>query len=246
MKPLLLVGCPVLRREWIMPTWFTHVEASCAAQGIEPEYIFVGDRRDPTRQVIEANVETLDRTVHFVDIIDEVGTPHSHEWGNPINLERMVGLRNYLLEGVRELEPEMFLSLDSDILVHEELVGNLIDTLFHHELNFAAVGGKVYLSEGLDHPSWASYSRRNGLKRHDMNYVCQVDVIMAVKLMSSLAYNVDYEFERNGEDIGWSLACAERGLRLGFDGRVVSKHIMHQVLEDGSNALETIDPRVGY
>jgi hypothetical protein len=79
-----------------------------------------------------------------------------------------------------------------------------------------------------------------GLIRVDGRGCHKADVIMAVKLMSPAAYNVDYEVHRQGEDIGWSIAARKKGVKLGWDGRTVSKHLMTK------DALDKIDKRVGF
>jgi hypothetical protein len=67
-----------------------------------------------------------------------------------------------------------------------------------------------------------------------------VGVIMAIKLMTPPAYNVDYEWNHQGEDIGWSLAALARGLKLGWDSRTTTKHVFYPHL------LDEVDPRCGY
>lgn len=247
MNPHLLIGCPVFRREWILPAWFSYAEGSCREYGVEPEYLFVCSRKDPSRDVIKSNADTYGRIVHFVDTFEQVDDEGSqHAWGNPGRLEKMVQLRNYLLSAVRVIEPHMFLSLDSDILCHPQQISNLVETLTTHCQKFAAVGGKVFLGPGKDLPSWANYNRQTGMKRYDVDYVFEVDVIMALKLMSPEAYFVDYVYDHNGEDIGWSLACDNRGLKLGFDGRVASKHVMDKKDDSGADLIQKVDSRVGF
>jgi hypothetical protein len=63
---------------------------------------------------------------------------------------------------------------------------------------------------------------------------------MAAKLMTPDAFRVDYEFDLQGEDVGWSRACARAGLTLGWEGRVISKHVL------APHLLTTRDPRVGF
>lgn len=238
-----LVGCPVLRREWIIQEWMRRADVSCERAGLEPSYLLVGDSRDPTMGKAALEAAILGRELDIVNIVDTgLEHPHEHAWANPENLHKMVYLRNVLLTRVRERSPHMFLSLDSDILLHEDHVTEMLETLIG---GFDAVGGKVYLG-GRHLPSWANYSQNTGLSRHDVDYVLRVDIIMALKLMMPAAYWVDYEYEKNGEDIGWSLACRDRGMRLGFDGRTASKHVMKQVDDNGRHWTETIDWKVGY
>lgn len=212
--------------------------------------MFVGDPElDPaTWRVIFDDIAPRS-TVHPVFVTEFRGRD-AREW-NWARFERMVELRNTLLGTVRELEPEYFLSLDSDILLHEDAIANMVETI--ETMPWQAVGGKTYLSpprinpktgEELagcrSHPSWANVTRNGGLRRQDAEGVFPCDVIMAIKLMTMPAYGIDYEVHAQGEDTGWSLACAKHGVRVGWDGRVTSKHIMR------SEDLDVIDPRCGY
>lgn len=241
---MLMVGCPVLRREWIVHHWVDRVEKACAVADLTPNYVFVCDRRDPTRGRLAHLLQN--RHVTFVDVVDDVRENQpQHSWGVPGKLERMVDVRNLLLEEVRRHAPDAFLSLDSDILVHPDSIANLAETLTGPE-KFAAVGGKLFLAPGLGCCSAADYSPTKGLLRRNYDWVAEVGVIMAMKLMSHAAYNVDYEYERNGEDVGWSLACTRKGLRLGFDGRVTNKHVRDRAGDNGEDLITKPDWRCGY
>lgn len=242
----IIVGCPVQRREWILPSWFGHVEQAFAVAGITPEYIFAMDPRDPSRQVIKDNCRSRNRLLHFVDLDEDQKVDRSHRWDKEDILWHMVAIRNELLREVRRLEPHAFLSLDSDILVTPQTVKNLWTTAWEDERLFDAVGGKCYLGPGVDTISWALYSEEQGMRRQEADGIFQVDVIMAIKFMSPAAFNVDYKFHHRGEDIGWSMACREAGLTLGWDGRETCKHVMREVNDQGESMITKVDPRCGF
>lgn len=232
---MFIVGCPVYKREWILSQWFEHVHTACAAVDIEPAFVFVGDPEDPeTEQLI---FKTGARILSY----QHVSANHFEErvW----NLHRyntMVLLRNRLLQGVRAQSPDHFLSLDSDVLLHDQSVGNMLETLEDNP-SWSAVGGKAYLTpKGKEAPTYANLNQNANLIRPDRDDVFRCDVIMAIKLMTKSAYSVDYKVHKQGEDIGWSLSCREKGLLLGFDGRVVSKHCMSPEM------LNEEDVRCGY
>lgn len=229
----LIVGCPVYKRGWILPTWFDHVEKATAAAGVEPVYAFVLDDRD------EATVEAISNhngAGYAFRVREREEHDGRRQW-NPRRYEWMVELRNELLGVVRLAEPKLFLSLDSDILLHPDAIKVLMETIEDCD----AVGGKCYMTpRGNRHPSWAQLGRNNHLYRADSDGIFPVDVIMAIKLMRPSAYNVDYEYSKQGEDIGWSKACKAKGLKLKWDGRVANKHVM-----DPLN-LNLVDRRVGF
>lgn len=230
----IVVGCPLWKRGWVLPTWFEYTEKAFAKAGIEPIYAFVGDPRDTDSfSCVDAALDLYDRDVYLSWIEEPVDAPTDRQW-NESRYHRMVYIRNELLDVVRGIHPTYFLSLDSDILLHPDALVNLIESTDR----FDAVGGKTYMTPfGRQFPS---YGYMPGLRRIDESAVFRVDVIMAIKLLNQQAYNVDYMFHSFGEDIGFSQACLDKGLILGWDGRVTSKHAMDQ------EALNRIDDRCGF
>lgn len=233
----LLVGCPIRGREWLLPTWFAHIEAACAEVEIQPEYVFVISVRDHgAERMLRLLCADANRVIHVV-LVDEDGDRTDQRVWNETRYHHMVFLRNHLLQAVRKVAPDLFLSLDSDILVAKGALPNLLDSV----PEFHAVGGKLYMETGgLASPSYAHLVNTQGLSRPDFDGLMRVDVIMAMKLMGPAAYNVDYRYHFQGEDIGWSMACTEKGLKLGWDGRICSKHVMN------SDMFTTVDWRCGY
>lgn len=233
----LLVGCPIRAREWVLPLWVSHVEDACARVDIEPEYAFVIDTHDLAAEaVLRELCLRRGRVIHVLHVNEDGDRVDNRVW-NESRYHHMVFLRNHLLAVVRHLEPDHFLSLDSDILIHELALPNLYETA----QSFDAVGGKLYMtSMGTIAPSYANLINSAGLMRPDFDGIMAVDAIMAMKLMSPAAYAVDYRFHFMGEDIGWSLAVRAKGLRLGWDGRICSKHVMDPA------ELIPVDVRCGY
>lgn len=234
----LVVGCPVRQRQWIIDKWFTHVEHACRVADVKPVYAFVADPDDETARQLAVMTLAKGRECHFAWCKEDLAATDERTW-NHDRFGRMVELRNQLLGLVRELEPEHFLSLDSDILVHPQTVTSLAGAV----RGFDAVGGGTFMTPtGIEFPSCGWYRGMQGLMRHPMEArgVVPVGVIMAIKLMSPVAYEVDYEFNLQGEDIGWSLACERAGLHLGWDNRHYSKHIM------GPGDRDRVDDRCGW
>jgi hypothetical protein len=234
----LLVGCPIYDRSWSVPYYFGHVEMACAQADIIPRYLFVGDPRDnPTQQMISDYTKNLHRDCHAIWAEE---TPHLYhrEWTEP-RIRRMVYLRNELLKGVRQIAPDYFLSVDSDIFLHVDAIEKLIQTC--ENFDFDAVGGKTFMTtSGMMCPSYAYLGPSEELIREDSNSVLAVDVIMAIKLMTPRAYNINYEFHHHGEDIGWSKAARAAGLSLGWTGLVSSKHVLEP------EQLHELDSRIGF
>lgn len=222
--PSLLIGCPIQRREWIIDQWWEHTVRAARKVTDDFGFIFVIDKQDPTYERIRS-LSDRDRVSTFFVLVEEEQREDRRKW-SPNRLEKMVYLRNLLLHWVRKVGPDHFLSLDSDMLLDES--GILV--LFESFGDWDAIGGKAYLTlTGINSPTfgcWRGDPENGRFKRENRDYVCKVDVLMAIKLMKPAAYNVDYEFARQGEDIGWSKACWREGLTFGWVGTVTNRHVM--------------------
>lgn len=235
----LVVGCPVRDRAWVMERWFEHIAIAVHrldATELRPHFLFVGDPR--TDQDTFAEIDKQCLAFSFDRDVVEVDEQHSaveRIW-NPDRYAHMVVLRNALLTRVRELAPTLFWSVDSDILVHPESLLSAMGALDR----FDAVGSKTYMTPyDVVAPSFAQLTN-GGLLRWEDSGCFSVDVIMAIKLMTRLAYDVDYVAHVQGEDIGWSQAARERGVKLGWDGTHASRHVMDP------KYLAGVDARCGF
>lgn len=229
----LLIGCPVKDRAWILPTWFHYARSACDEIGVDPHFVFVyGTSEDNTRDLLQGPHSTI----IYNDEVAEGYLPHV--WNDIERYQYMAAIRNQLLDMVRMSEADYFLSLDSDVLIAPGTLTNLFETIEKCD----AVGGKLYMDpRGYFNPSYGNINNVNGgIHREDAEGVFRVDVIMAMKLMNPKAYNVDYVAHFQGEDVGWSLNAHYEGVKIKWDGRIASKHVMIPEM------LARVDKRVGY
>jgi hypothetical protein len=155
----------------------------------------------------------------------------------------MVSLRNGLLKRVRELNPDYYFSLDSDILLENP---NTIELLIAHINSGAdAVSPLMFMTPVGDmYPSVMSW--RNDVPgkafrkpKYPIGKYFQSDIIMAAKMMSKKVYqNIDYVIHEQGEDVGWSYQCRLHDFKLFSASYIYAPHIMsigmyHQFLETG-------------
>lgn len=243
------VGCPVRDRAWIFNEWLEHVLVAFEVANLTPYFVFtIGTSVDDTHDLVTETFRHYGGM--WCDEDEDINQhlePGMRVWNNS-RYNTMVRVRNRLLEMVRVMQPDYFLSLDSDILIHPVALMSLIETLTHgvtqrrsrERLLPDAVAGKCYLSKSSRLPNYLTKKANGGWHREDQENVFEVDVIMALKLMNTAAYNVDYRHDPYGEDIGWSLACHDRGLHLVWDGRIASKHCMVP------QQLAEVDPRIGW
>lgn len=243
-KKKFLIGAPTANREWIVRHWVNGVQGAYA--GIQDEYdlgiVLVGEESDGFVATVDEYCKAM-RHAYYLSPIEEDKKDDVRQW-NHSRYQRMVYLRNTLLQSVRMLEPDYFLSLDTDIIMHPDALVNLLETMEDPEKDASAVGGKLYMTRhGVNTPSygmWRGSAVSQGIRRRNSSGVFPVNVIMAMKLMNPAAYNIDYEFHTHGEDLGWSANCRKERLKLYWDGRVTNKHVMYE--ED----LMKIDERVGF
>lgn len=240
----LLIGCPVRDRAWIMPRWFEHVEAALERARLRASFVFVAPAGDETEPVIYRHGPARCLVLH-----SDEGDQPERGWADEARVRHLVDLRNRLLRHVRAAGPDAYLSLDSDVLLAPEAIADLVESLGSGR--FGAVGGATFMSAlhdspgvpaSQDFPSCGWVRGMDGFQRQAIEHrgVIPVGVIMAVKMMSPRAYWIDYQLRREGEDVGWSLACEAAGVRLGWDNRHPSKHVMAR------HHLDRVDERCGF
>jgi hypothetical protein len=231
-----VVGCPFSDRGWIFDKWVEHVIAAFANANCEPRFVFVASSEN------KEDIKLLNSLANAeVVLISEPTRSDVRSWKDS-RYHHMVNIRNILLSKVRDIEPELFLSLDSDILLAPDSISSALDALNRHR-DAWAVGLKCYMSSTTTtHPSFGAWADSSfvSFRRDDTDDIATVDIIMAAKLMKPEAYNINYSYHRNGEDLGWSLNLKNSGGSLIWDGRVVNKHIMDK------NAIHNEDKRVGF
>lgn len=205
------------------------------AWGVDTQFVFVGSDSVDVQNLIDVCRRVgVDATI----IAHPGKASRERNWGDRGRIEYLADLRNKLLEEVRALNPEWFLSLDSDILVPswEEF-----SPLF--ESGFDVVSPLAYLSPSGNHITNAFTGGKGKVYRRIPDYVSLVPatVVCAVKLMNRKAVELaEYGFHHLGEDFYFSEHARSVGVTLGFDPSVRCKHVMSE------SALKEKDIRVGW
>ncbi len=233
----LAIGCPIYERAWILPTWLDSIkEWQTDIAWVDIELVFVTTPGEDETADIIAGVDWA--PVHTYEMLE--GT-HSTErnWGHKERLNTMVALREALRREVAVIEPDLFFSLDSDIIPHYEGLHPLTDAINE---GFDAVAALAYLSANGTHITNAFYMDRHVPRRIKVyNALQPADVLCAAVLMTPEVFtSVPYEYDRLGEDIGWSRNAREAGFKLGIDTSVQFKHVMSE------DRLHMTDDRIGW
>lgn len=251
----LLIGCPIYKRDWILNHWLRCV-LSQSVDISDIGFIFEAAPNDnETVSILEA-VKNIQKNIpHFsINIREDLNHFEHIQNGRQWTLSKygnMVKLRNSLLNQARELEPDYYFSLDSDILIQNP---NTIELLIAHiksgadavsPLMFMTPTGDMYpsvMNWRLDIPNKAM---RN--KRYPLGTYFKSDVIMAAKMMSKKVYQtVDYKVHEQGEDLGWCLNARDKGFKLYSASYIYAPHIMsiemyEDFLKHGDNRLTVYD-----
>jgi hypothetical protein len=219
----IVVGCPVANRAWILPSWFAAVEEACEWALVTPTYVFVVPKSDTdTLDTIHDHRRATGREVLF-DLTNEDPSLAQRNWWKQDRMRHMADLRNRLLALVRPIEPDIFWSLDSDMLSDVDALQFAVTALADYD----AVGMRAFMTmTGTDHTSRGQIVNGRLRNRLDCVGTFQVDCIMAAKVLSPRAYAIDYVANDQGEDIGWSMAAAAAGLRLGWTSYATCRHVM--------------------
>lgn len=227
-EPTLVVGMPIFERAWITPVWFKSLEANLLAPKENTTLCFAYSKGfDGTyEQLMYYGEQYKDLLIYEFDL------PTYSNRENMARFHELAALRNGLLNMVREVGPDYFLSWDNDILFPKDRLQVMMETAAPDR----AVGALMDMGgreDDMAHPSvmefgqtpaepayrkaWTEYA-------HDRPFKC--DVIMAVKLMGKEVYeNTSYRWDMVGEDIGWCHSCEENGYARYLEPRAHGYHI---------------------
>lgn len=236
----LVVGCPVADRDWILPAWF----AALQAQTRQPdEYVFVLSERQPTPV---ADTIRLIRWLSPVDVpalsyaLDD--SPYIPRYERNLHdPEHVYGefarRRNLLRRMVLKREPDIFLSLDSDILLDdprtiERLVGML--DLYPVAAPLVWLHPTGHASECYNAAWWAAgdpgspdRAWRRATHADAEKGPQLVDIPMAAVMMRGVVLEAcSWYYHRQGEDLGFAQDLEQHGMQCAWDPSLTTLHVM--------------------
>ena len=232
----LIIGCPIYKRSWIFPLWASAIERQSVPLN-KIGFVFETSPDDLETTAMLRRWRAVHPEIPFFEIKEREDVPHfehaenSRQW-TMSKYENMVSLRNSLLTTVREIEPDYYFSLDSDIIIKNPATIELL--IAHIQDGADAVNPLMFMTPlGTDFPSVMSWIDKDEYKakrekKYPLGTYFKSDVIMAAKMMSKKTYqNIDYKIHSQGEDLGWSENASRNGLNLYCASYIYAPHIMH-------------------
>lgn len=230
-----IIGCPIYKRDWIFPLWAAAIEMQSIPLS-DIGFIFETSPNDESTVSLVNKWLSIHPEIPFAEVKERADIPHfqheenSRQW-TMSKYHNMVNLRNSLLNTVRQIQPDYYFSLDSDIIIKHP---STIELLINHVNEGAdAVSPLMFMTPiGTQYPSvmnWIENDSDRAYRKesYPLGTYFKSDIIMAAKMMSKKTYNlIDYSFHIQGEDLGWSLNAKKHNLDLYCASYIYAPHIM--------------------
>ena len=237
----LIVGAPIANRAWALPGWFECL----ARQTRRPDglvFVHSGRPGDDTWQAIFR--EAARHGFHSVRIEHDPRPPHPRH--DSARFETLASLRNRLLELVAGYRADLFLSLDTDVMLEDPRTIEHLQELVCDQ-GFDVASPVAFLHPLASHPEnaskpcwaynagwWAPGGVLNDPQRPwhrpapesiTWGDAIEIQVPMAVWLGNRRAIRCRYRPHESGEDLGFAQDLDSEGLRVIWDTSLRTRHI---------------------
>lgn len=233
----LIAGCPIADRAWAVPHWFDCL----AAQSRRPDgFVFVVSGGSKTPLAIAAEAER-----HGFSWLVAFDSRQPHERHDNTRFRTLADIRNRLLWLAWNRGADLFLSLDSDIMLEEPGTIERLEALVNDGADIAAPLTHFHpLADEPEYaaqPCWAynaGWWRADGTPgdperpwvRPEVDQIpwgdtMPIDIPMGVWLGNRRALDCRYEWHLGGEDLGFAQDIERRGLSCVWDTSLRARHV---------------------
>lgn len=244
----LIAGCPVANRAWSLDHWFKCL----AGQTRRPDWlVFVhgGEPGDPTERALWDLGRAYDFGLAVVHDEQPPRPRHDNE-----RFRTLTKSRNELLDHVQMLDADMFLSLDSDIMLEQPDIIERLEQLvvedghdlaspvtFLHPAAPTAWSPAEAACWAYNAGWWVPGGELDGCRRpwarppvEDIPWGAKVtiDIPMAVWLGNRRALQCRYQWHDQGEDVGFAQELERAGLSSVWDTGMYAWHCWEPRLLD--------------
>lgn len=220
----LVVGMLVKDRAWVLPRWFEAVES----QGYDIDMVCVASpSSDNTDEILRQHDITVIRDERpGRDVVDI----DQHFWGSMPTYEYMADIQNKLLDYAREGEADLFFSLDSDIILPDNSLKQLIDYAVDHP---GVVAPAVNLTTGeiaWNRMSWVNRDfPQMGERLLGQPTTGPADVVLAAMLMDKQAMECRFVAHPQAQDVGFCVLAEHLGIPRWWVHEVRCQHLMRKM-----------------
>jgi glycosyltransferase involved in cell wall biosynthesis len=218
----LCIGCPVYNREWSLPRWFQSIfDQKMNPKNIDLVFAYT-EGEDKTRDILDKYGVKF----QSLTIIDCNDLP-AYAGRDNGRFYPLVILRNRIFDVLKEIQPDYFLSWDSDILLPEGTLKGLLQD------KKDIVGPWIDLVPPNGIPNCVTQTHTGGFKRYKpyskfypQTGLYEVSSVFAVSLMENKIFNTcTYKWHAGGEDYGFAQEVINAGFHSWMDANFMGTHL---------------------
>lgn len=188
---------------------------------------------DPTMGLLSSFKNRRNTTIATFDDVKSSPKRDGARYNN------LVVLRNKLLEAVLSTPADLFLSVDSDLIIPPDSINRMVahskhvvSGLVYNDLH---IGGKRNVPQKhiCNILAWAGRKDRLGypaaghIRNYPENELIKVDITGAFVMMSrKVVEQVRYSYHTQGEDLGWAANLQSNGFQAWCDTGLRAIHLM--------------------
>lgn len=228
-NPTIFLGCPTRNRQWVI---YDYLEAIRHIQYPKDSIVLnflVNDSTDNTEQIIRDFISRMAPAYKraFVDVIKTGTIPDSRDSATrTVIYSHLASMRNKWTQ-MRNGDEDYILSVDSDIIVHPQIINRLLDA--KKDICSALISNDI-----AGRSRYFNILRFNGnsiqhLQPQEPRGLLKVDITGAVYLIKSSVLNnqeICYGYDQGGEDIYFCRKCREFGVEMWCDTSLELEHRM--------------------
>jgi hypothetical protein len=222
----IIIGCPIHDRAWILPEWFNCITNQAGLNLEQTELVFaITDGEDNTREIIE-QYRWIFKDITLLNCDD---LP-AYKDRNQARFYPLVTLRNRIVEFLREKQPDLYFSFDSDIILPNDALITLIEDDKDLVAPYVDLVPPSGIPNCMHRGAQESFVRRKPYSHYyPLGSLYKVDSAFAVFLMKNKVFNTClYKWHPGGEDPGFSLELLDAGFESWIDSRIIGTHIYNR------------------
>lgn len=239
----LVVGAPVADRDWALPHWF-----ECLAAQTRPpdEYVFVVKETEGsrTRELLHELGPEVPRLSYSIDSSEYVPRDERNQAGAEYVYTEFARRRNRLLDMAIKREPDIFFSLDTDIMLEDRhVIARLLELIESAPLSSPLLylhptgepsecfNAGEWMAGDLGSPkrAWRRVPAEAVASARRGHFPLTVDIPMAAVMMRyDVLESCRYAYHECGEDLGFAQDLERHGYRCLWHPSIKVRHVMSE------------------